>query len=165
MNIAKLIEKALADVIRDHAALPDGTSIRAWQTLDHDATWNESIDRQFPMIEIRSSPPRTDDNQSTLAIETAIIIGNQSADDKDHGAISQIYAAVQEVMDRLYASFRSGIANDEMATFTTAMADAQAAGRFNFGGFSYGAPLAPFEERNAVMLGITLVTHYSRDDF
>jgi hypothetical protein len=165
MNIAKLTEIALADVIRDHADLPDGVSIRAWQTLGHDATWNPAVDREFPMIEIRSSPPRTDDNQSTLAIETAIIIGNQNADDKDHAVISHIYGAVQETMDRLYAAFRSGSANAEMTTFASAMAAAEAGGRFNFGGFSYGAPLAPFEERSAVMLGITLVTHYSRNDF
>lgn len=165
MNIAKLIEKALATVIREHCNLPDGITIRAWQSLDYDATFDSAEDRTFPLIEIRASPPRTDDNQSTLAVESVVVVGTQNNDDKTHAIISDIYGEVQSTLDALFASFRTGSNNDEYLTFFNSMAEAQVAGRFNFGGFSYGAPLAPFEDRGAVMLGITLVTHYSRDDF
>jgi hypothetical protein len=165
MNIAKAIEKAIATVIRDHADLPPGVTIRCWQTLRHDATWNETEDRTFPMIEIRAAPPQTDDNQSTLSVQTAIIVGTQNQDDKDHAVVSDIYAQVQEAIDALFASFRSGTPNAQSVTFAGAMLEAFDAGRFNFGGFTYGSPLAPFEERGAVMLGIGLTTHYSRNDF
>lgn len=165
MNIAKLIEKALATVIRNHADLPDGVTIRAWQTLNHDATFVETEDRTFPLIEIRASPPRTDDNQSTMVIETVVVIGTQNNDDKTHAIISDIYGHVQDTLDDLFAAFRTGNGNDAYTTFLTEMTEADVAGRFNFGGFSYGTPLAPFEDRGAVMIGITLNTHYSRDDF
>lgn len=165
MNAARQIERAIADVLRASANLPEGTTIRCWQDLRHDATWMDSIDRSFPMVEIRSAPPRTDDNQSTLAIETAVIIGTQNQDDKDHAVIADIYGEVQAALDRLYASFRSGTPNAEFVAFANSMQEMSNAGEFNFGGFSYGTPLAPFEERNAVMIGVTLVTHYSRNDF
>jgi len=165
MNASKAIEKSIANVIRDHADLPDGVTIRCWQTLRHDATWNETEDRTFPMIEIRAAPPQTDDNQSTLSIETAIIIGTQNQDDKDHAAISDIYGQVQAAIDALFASFRTGVANAHFVTFANGMTELADGGLFNFGGFSYGTPLAPFEDRGAVMLGISLVTHYSRNDF
>ena len=165
MNIAKAIEKAIATVIRDHADLPPVVTIRCWQTLRHDATWNETEDRTFPMIEIRAAPPQTDDNQSTLAISTSIIVGTQNQDDKDHAVLSDIYGQVQDVLDAMFAAFRNGTSNAQMTTFDEAMQEAYDAGRFNFGGFEFGTPLAPFEERGAVMLGITLTTHYSRNDF
>lgn len=165
MNTASSIEKAIATAIRENADLPDGVTIRCWQDLEHDATWTESEDRTFPMIEIRASPPRTDDNQSTLSIETIIIVGTQLADDKNHAVISDIYSRVQLVTDKLYAAFRTGVSNDAYVSFTDAMASETAGGTFNFGGFTYGAPLAPFEDRNAVMIGVNLITHYSRDDF
>jgi len=165
VNIAKAIEKAIATVIRDHADLPPGVTIRCWQTLRHDATWNETEDRTFPMIEIRAAPPQTDDNQSTLSVQTAIIIGTQNQDDKDHAVVSDIYGQAQEAIDAMFASFRSGTSNAHFVTFTNAMQEASDAGQFNFGGVTLGSPLAPFEERGAVMLGINLITHYSRADF
>lgn len=165
MNIAKAIETAIATVIRNHADLPEGVTIRAWQSLDYDATFNAAEDRTFPLIEVRASPPRTDENQSTLAIETVIVIGTQNNDDKTHSVISDIYGEVQSVLDTMFATFRTGNLSSAFTEFENQMAPAYAAGRFNFGGFTYGAPLAPFEDRGAVMLGITLNTHYSRNDF
>lgn len=165
MNTPASIELAIATLIRDNANLPTGVTIRAWQTLEHDATWDNEQDRTFPMIEVRCSPPRTDDNQSTLSVDCGILIGTMTADDKNHAVISDMYSEVQDVIDRLYSQFRLQSFGNEYDQFVSVMADNIAASKFRLGGFSYGDPQVPFEDRGANMIGITLTIHFSRDDF
>jgi len=165
MNTAKAIELAVVAVIRDYANLPPGVSIRAWQTLRADATWDEEQDRTFPLIEIRSAPPRTDSNASTMETQVAILIGTMTADDKDHAQISDIYSEVQSVIDRLYAQFRVQVAGDEYNRFEAIMAANTTAGTWNLGGFSYGDPQSPADDAGANIIGIALMVHHSNDNF
>jgi len=165
MNTAKAIELALVAVIRDYANLTPGVTIRAWQSLRADATWDESQDRTFPVIEVRASPPRTDDNASTMETQVAILIGTLTADDKDHAQISDIYSEVQSVMDRLYAQFRTQVAGDEYNRFEAIMADNTTAGTWNLGGFSYGDPQSPADDAGANIIGIGLIVHHSNNNF
>lgn len=165
MNVPKSFEQALATVIREHGDLPPGVTIRAWQTLDHDATWDPEKDRTFPMIEIRSSPARTDDNQATLSCEAAILIGTMADDDKDHADISLIFDKVQSVVDSLYAQFRAQVNGTEKDRFDAVMAANLSAALYSFGGFTLGDGLAPYDDKGANIIGLSLVLHYSRDDF
>lgn len=165
MNVSKAIELALATVIRDHADLEPSVTIRTWQDLTLDGTWNSDLDRTFPMIEVRAAPPRTNENQSNLSVEAAILIGTMTADDKNHQQISDIYEKTQDVIDNLFSGFRQQSNNDEYQTFTSVMTANVAATKFIFGGFTYGDPQVPFEDRGANMIGIALVTHYARTDF
>jgi hypothetical protein len=165
MNTAKAIELALVAVIRDHANLPPGVTIRAWQTLRADATWDEAQDRTFPLIEIRASPPRMDANAVTMETQVSALIGTMTADDKDHAQISDIYSEVQAVMDRLYSQFRLSAPGDEYNLFETVMAANVTPGTWSLGGFSYGEPLSPAEDAGANIIGIGLMVHHSNDNF
>jgi len=165
MNIPASIELAISKIIRDQSNLPDGVTIRAWQSVDADATWDSDQDRTFPMIETRCSPPRTDENQATLSVDCAILIGTMTADDKNHAIISDIYSEVQDTIDRLYSQFRLQSFSTEYNQFVSVMSENVAASKFRLGGFSYGDPQVPFEDRGANMIGITLTIHYARDDF
>lgn len=165
MNAPKHIEIALARLIRDHAGLPDGVTIRAWQTLDADATWSEAEDRTFPMIEVRCSPPVVDENQHTLQVQAGIIIGTQTADDKSHDEISHIYGLVQAAIDRFFIQRPGRTPGAELNTFTSVMDGSVGPANFRLNGLTYGEPITPYEDRGAALIGLTLVIHYTRDDF
>lgn len=165
MNAPKHIEIALATLIRDYAGLPPGVTIRAWQTLEADATWSEAEDRTFPMIEVRCSPPIVDENQHTLQSQAAILIGTQTADDKDHADISHIYGLVQETIDRFFSQRPGRSPGAEFNTFTSVMENAVGPASFLFNGLTFGEPITPYEDRGAALIGLTLVIHYTRSDF
>jgi hypothetical protein len=165
MNTAKAIELALVAVIRDYANLMPGVTLRAWQSLRADATWDEEQDRTFPLIEVRASPPRTDDNASTMQTQVSVLVGTLTADDKDHAQISDIYSDVQAAIDRLYAQFRVQVAGDEYNRFEAVMGENTTLGTWNLGGFTYGDPLSPADDAGANIIGISLIVHHSNDNF
>jgi len=170
MNVSKAIEIAMAETIRKYAEMGKGVTVRAWQSLASDGSWKENPDRTFPMIDVRCSPPKTDDNESTLAVECSVLMGTKTDDDKDHAFISAMYEAVQGVCDNLFSQFRNATgstytADTEIADFlASVIANVTAAG-FNFGGFTFGDGLAPADDGGINMIGITMVIHYSRSDF
>lgn len=165
MNIPKAVELGFADIIRD-AEIGEGVVIRAWQSLSADGSWSETPDREFPMIDIRCSPPRSDDNQATLNVECAITMATKTDDDKDHLFISNMYDAVQEVCNNLFKAFRTGSKTDEpLATFLAAIQNEVASAEFDFGGLTFGEGVAPFDDNGANAIGINMVVHYSRSDF
>jgi hypothetical protein len=166
MNIPRAIEIALSEVIRKYAELGEGVTIRAWQSLAADGSWLEGTDRAFPVIDVRCSPPRTDNNQATLAVECAILMGTKTDDDKNHAIISAMYEAVQGVLDTMYVQFRSGnFTWAEIAYFLARVEAESSATAFQFGGLTFGDGLAPVDEDGINMIGITLTVHYSRSDF
>ena len=165
MNVAKSYEQALATVIREYGDLPDDVLIRAWQTIDHDASWDESVDRAFPLIDIRATPARTDDNQATLACECAILVGTMTADDRDHFDVSDLYDRVQGVLDDLYAQFRAQVNGSEKTRFDAIMAGNLTSDEYSFGGFTFGDGLAPYDDKGVNMIGISMTLHFSRTDF
>ena len=170
MNISKSIELAMAETIRKYARLGEGVTIRAWQSLEADGSWKENPDRSFPMIDVRCSPPKTDDNQSSLAVECLILMGTNTDDDKDHAFISAMYEAVQGVCDNLFSQFRTTAgdtytADTEIYDFLASVLTNTSADAFQFGGFTFGDGLAPADDAGINMIGITLVVHYGRSDF
>ena len=166
MNVPKAIELAIAEIIREYAEIGEGVTIRVWQSLASDGSWAENPDRTFPMIDVRCSPPLTDDNQSTRSVECAILMGTNTDDDKDHAFISAMYEAVQEVMDDLFAVFRSGtLTTEPFNTFQARVVTEVGATPFSFGGLTFGEGLAPADDGGINMIGITIVVHYSRSDF
>lgn len=167
MNTPKAIEIAIGTVIREFADLPQGVTIRTWQDLTSDATWDAAKDRTFPLIDIRCSPPKTDETQATLAADCAILIGTMASDDKSHAVISQIYEETQAVLDRLFSQFRRNVSEDEneLGRFLGLMEENTDEGAFQFGGFTFSGSLTAYEDGNANMMGITLTVHYGRADF
>ena len=166
MNTTKAIELALAETIRKYSQLGEGVTIRAWQSLESDGSWKENPDRTFPMIDVRCSPPRTDDNESTQQVECAILFGTKTDDDKSHAFISAMYEAGQGVCDNLFSQFRSGVfTGDEIAYFLDNILGNIGADAFQFGGLTFGDGLAPADDSGINMIGITLIVHFGRSDF
>ena len=166
MNVSKAIELAMAETIRKFAEMGEDVTIRAWQSLEADGSWKENPDRSFPMIDVRCSPPRTDDNQSTLQVECAILFGTKTDDDKSHAFISVMYEAGQGVCDNLFSQFRSGTYDgDEIKFFLDKVDEALESDEFKFGGFTFGEGLSPADDAGINMIGITLIVHYGRSDF
>jgi len=170
MNVPKAIELAMAETIRKYAEMGEDVTIRAWQSLASDGSWKENPDRTFPMIDVRCSPPQTDDNQSTLQVQCSILMGTKTDDDKDHAFISAMYEAVQGACDNMFSQFRTttGLtytADTEISDFLDSVIVNAGADAFQFGGLTFGEGLAPADDGGINMIGITMVIHYSRSDF
>lgn len=165
MNVSAAIESALARTIEDHTNFGTEITLRPFQNLGRDEIWDETLDRIMPCIELRASPPAMGSDQVTMRIPTMILIATQNADDRDHRCLRDFYTEVQACLDRLYSQWRGKAPAVEFTTFLDAMAAAVEAELFQFGGFMFEDPQLPFEDRGANVIGITLTTHYSRNDF
>jgi hypothetical protein len=169
MNVSKAIELAIAETIRKYAELGDSVTIRAWQSLEADGSWKENPDRTFPMIDVRCSPPKTDDNQSSRQVECAILCGTKTDDDKSHAFISDMYGAVQGVCDKLFKQFRggtfTGAGNEEIEYFISRVEAEAGADKFIFGGFTFGDGLSPSDDNGVNMIGVLMIVHFGNNDF
>jgi hypothetical protein len=166
MNVSKAIELAMAETIRKYAQLGEDITIRAWQSLESDGSWKENPDRSFPMIDVRCSPPKTDDNESSQQVECAILFGTKTDDDKSHAFVSDMYEAGQGVCDKLFKQYRTGVFTDtEIAFFIKKVETEAGTDVFTFGGFSFGEGLSPSDESGVNMIGITMIVHFGRSDF
>lgn len=166
MNVPKAIEQALADVIRANAELGANVTVRAWQSLRHDASWEENIDRVFPMLDIRCASPSMGANQVSLSCDCSLLVGTNADDDKDHSFVSQMYDAVQNFLDGMYANYRAGNHDSEpLKTYIDKVQSLVGADQFRFGGLQFGDGLEPYEDAGVNLIGISLITHYGRDDF
>jgi len=166
MNTTKAIELAMAETLRKYAQMGEDVTIRAWQSLPADGSWKEHPDRKFPMIDVRCSAPGHDDNESTLQVQCAILMGTNTDDDKSHAFISGMYEAVQDVCDTLFAQYRTGVfTGTELAYFLARVVAETSTDLFQFGGLTFGDGLAPADDGGINTIGITMVVHYGRSDF
>jgi hypothetical protein len=166
MNVSKAIELAMAETIRKYAQLGEEVTIRAWQSLESDGSWKENPDRSFPMIDVRCSPPKTDDNESSQQVECAILFGTKTDDDKSHAFVSKMYEAGQGVCDKLFKQYRTGIFTDtEIKYFINKVETEAGTDVFTFGGFTFGEGLSPSDDNGVNMIGITMIVHFGRSDF
>lgn len=164
MNVAKAIELAYAAVVREYAELGKSTLIRAWQSLAVDGSWDETKDRDFPVVDIRCGPPKPEQSQATMMADVALLCGTKTDDDKDHAVISALYEAVQDVCDKLYAQFQTGTDGAELTTFKASLEALLAPTTFHFSGLTFGETQPPYNDRGVNMIGITMGVHYGRPD-
>lgn len=166
MNVPKAIEQAMATLIRNNVELGPGVTIRTWQTLRYDNSWVENKDRVFPMLDIRCATPTMGDNQVALSCECAILMGTNADDDEDHSFVSHMYDSIQVLMDNMYVDYRAGNRDNEpLKTYIDTIQTAVGASKFRFGGIQFGEGTEPYEDAGINMIGISVVTHYGRDDF
>ena len=166
-NVPKLFEGALAAAIVQTAELAELPRIRTWQAIDADGRWTPLADRVFPMIDIRATAPKMDDNAHTQMVEIPIMIGTDGATDQNHAQLSAIYEAVQAVVDFLYSDFlMQREAGPARAAFDAYLADQQQGGHVlpTVAGFTMGEPVTPYMDSGVNVIGLTLVVHYSRSD-
>ena len=166
MNMSQALELAWAETMRKYAQMGEDVTIRAWQSLAADGSWKATPDRKFPMLDIRCSPPRTDDNESTQQVDCALLMGTNTDTDKDHSFISGMYEAVQGVCDTIFSQYRSGgFTGDEIAYFLARVVAETSSDAFQFGGLTFGDGLAPADDGGINMIGIMMIVHYGRSDF
>jgi hypothetical protein len=163
MNAARAIELAYASIIRNLCEMGSGVKIRAWQSLKSDVGYDSKQDRSFPAIDIRATPPATDDNERTYYSDCAIICITDSNDDKDHAQISALYGAVQECCDSLFAQFTRGETGNHKTQFLQVLSD-EAGTAFNFCGLSWAAASAPYNDDGNNAIGFTMRVHFTRSD-
>ena len=166
MNTSKAIELAMAETLRKYAEMGAAVVVRAWQSLEADGSWKENPDRKFPLIDVRCSPPGHDDNESTMQVQCAILMGTKTDDDLSHAFISSMYEAVQGVCDTLFAQYKTRVfTGEELAYFLARVVAETSTDAFQFGGLTFGDGLAPADDNGINMIGITMIVHYGRSDF
>ena len=166
MNVPKAVELAFAESIRNNAEMGESVTIRAWQSLAADGSWTAPPDRSFPMVDVRCGPPRTDESQTTLQVECAILMGTKTDDDESHAFISNMYDAIQQVCDSLFSKFRtSALTTGPLVTWLATVAANTESGDFGFGGYTFGEGLPPTDDGGINMIGITMIVHYSNANF
>jgi hypothetical protein len=97
MNESKAIESAMARMIRQHADIGEGVSIRAFRALSEDAVTDMTHpdgDRATRIIDVRCSLPSYDAGQHAYAVSCEIGIQTQADDDRDHSALAAIEQGV-----------------------------------------------------------------------
>ena len=163
MNIPLALETATAETIRNYATLVPGVVIRTWQRLQNDGGIDRDGSREFPLVDIRCTPPMTDENQVTLSATIEILCATLNEYDRQHNVIQLLYQGVQECIDRMYAQFRN-TTGDELTLWEATVAT-ETASAFQFGGFSFSEGLAPSDDAGRNMIGIALRVHFSRADY
>lgn len=163
MNIPKAIESAVIDALRSFG-VGEKTLVRSWRNLQKDEKWVITSDKQFPCIDVRANPPRTDQNTATACqCEVAITLYTKCADDLNHFTLNSIEQAIQECLDSLYAGHR-GNATDGIYTAFVASVESECG--VSVGGVYIGDPTAPDEDGEGhYFVGMNLVVSYSRADF
>jgi len=83
MTISRAIELAMAEVLRAFTNIGESAVIRAWQSLTDEQAIALTGEKQLPMVDVRCSPPATDD-QVTRYCDVQVICGTHIDDDKNH---------------------------------------------------------------------------------
>jgi hypothetical protein len=96
-----------------------------------------------------------------------LLIGTHSEADPTHAVNASYYAAVQGVLDNLYAQFRAGTAGAERDSFDSYMSNNPASDTvtISIGGFSHGEGMDPYEDAGLNFIGMTFNVHFSRSDY
>lgn len=164
MNVPKAFERAFAAVIRAHAELGEGVTIRCWQSLaDENGGWTKEKDRSMPFVDVRSGTPQFDDNDRTQFCETTVLCGTKVDDDMDHAAVSSLYGAVQVALDKLLGQDFKHTDGDELTLFKSVLTNDLGAD-FHFGGFKGFAGAPPYDDGGVSILGCGFRLDYSRAD-
>jgi len=165
MNNAKAIELSIAETMRNYAEVGGDVTVRAWQSMNFDGKWDEDTDRTYPALDIRTSPQQSDDTQQTMFCDTTIICATQMDDDKSHQIVSDMYEAVDSLIDKLFKQFIDGAGGKEL-TYLNARIEEHASTKIDTPvSLTWGDPLSPFEDQGLNMIGIGLRIHYGRSDY
>jgi hypothetical protein len=167
-SIEAAFEGAIATTILTHAELDNMPRIRTWRRISEDLNWTPTSDRVFPLFDIRATQSETDgDNGITQQVTVQILTATNANDDQDHASITAYADAAHSVLSALYSQFRAQAAGDERNTFDAYISDKHpaVAALIQIGGFTWGAPLAPYEDGGANFSGENFVIHFSRSDY
>lgn len=164
MNVARAVEIAVAGVLRQFAQLGAGVTVRAWQSLPTDGSWTKESDRRFPLVDVRCSPPKTDENERTFYVECSVLCATKVDDDRNHAFVSEMYGEVQRVLDAMFSQYWN-TAGDELNAFNAALTGELGTNFNGAQGLTWGDGVAPYLEQGANVIGVAVRVHYSRKDY
>jgi len=164
MNVPKAIEKAVAKMFRSYGNLGAGVLIRPWQSLDYDGSWKKDIDREFPVVDIRFAPERTEENQHTFISEGTILFGTFTQDDKSHSFLSAMYGGGHDVLRDIFRGFLGETGVSRYVTRYNefkSLIENELGSPFALGGITFAEPLAPYDDGGVNKIGIGYNIHFS----
>ncbi len=123
INIPDAFEKATATMIRKYAEIGPGVTIRCWQSLRFDGSWDSEKDKTCPYIDIRFAPEAVDDTQSTAVCNGGIGMATKTSDDRDHAAIKALYMAVHQVLRDIFKEFMARTTDGKYDEFVALVKD------------------------------------------
>jgi len=167
MTPARAIELAFAETIKRYAEVGAGTVIRAWHNMNFGGKWKSDPDQQFPFCGVSSSPAIPEDNQVTCFVDTNILCATWAIDDKDHEQLSAMEDAVQSVLDKIFAQFRSGDDSGEFAYLNEKIDEYSNSIVITTPSVSltWLDPQSPSEDNGANVVMVGMRTHFARTDF
>jgi hypothetical protein len=163
MNTAKTTERAIALVIQQYADLITGVSVRPFQCLAEDSFRPTDLSggtRSYPQIDIRCSTPTVNPSQHTESVTCTVTIATNEDDDQDHADLSQLYEAVESVLQALFDQAKT-TDGAELTLLKSVYTDAHGS-NFYFGGMTFEGGNPPFDDEGIATISQSVVIHYSR---
>lgn len=165
MTPLRAIELATAETIKRFADVGITTTIRAFLNMNFGGAWNEDIDRELPFIGVRGTPPTMDTAEASQIVDINIDIATNARDDRSHEQLADIYEAVQELLDKMFAQFRNGQDGEEYNYFNERVLEHTARIANSTISLTFIDPQAPYDDGGINVISIGLSAHFGRVDF
>jgi hypothetical protein len=163
MNTPKAIEIAVAQMLRTHAELVPGISLRPWQSLDNESGFVRGNDREFPCIDIRFAPDTYNEDQATLVCIGEITAMTLTEEDRTHQQASAIYEAVHGLALSIFAGSHGRTATTLYTEFK-ALVLTLTDNAVSVGGITMEQGAAPSSDEKTNQIGIGLGVHFAYAD-
>jgi hypothetical protein len=164
MNLTTSIESAFYDLIRKQDLGVKPPLVRCWHNLKKDNTWDWTIDRVLPCIDIRCSPFVPGDDARTGSCRVSLRAKSNGSEDKDHATISAIEEGLQSFIDGLYGDLYSGNLSGAFGKFATAV-KAECATVQTIGGLTIEQGDEPSEEDGDPIVGFVIVVSITKTEY
>lgn len=155
LNPSKLFEQALTALLRN-SNLGPGVTLRPWQSIPFDGSWNADEDYTLPMVDIRFASESIGEDQVTCVCTGNITAITKTDDDQDHAAISALYDAVYGVVAGIFKSFIF-VSGTQYSEFL-AKVEELSADTVHIGGVELVEPSMPssIDGRNEISIGLAV---------
>ena len=157
MNAPKIIEIAVADILREHGQLGTGTNVRAWRSLRR---YSKTLDRSLPCVDIRCASAAHDENQETQSCRCDIEIHTSGADDEDHSVAAEIEESVRDTLELLRD--QTDVSSGEVYADFKASAAEESDSLFILGGFTFDGGVSPYDDDDENVVAITITVHFTK---
>ena len=157
MNAPKIIEIAVADILRKHGQLGTGTNVRAWRSLRR---YSNTLDRSLPCVDIRCASAAHDENQETQSCRCDIEIHTSGADDEDHSVAAAIEESVRDTLELLRD--QTDVSSGEVYADFKESANQESGKLFILGGIQFDGGVSPYDDDDENVVAITITVHFSK---
>ena len=164
LSLTSSIESAFYDLIRKQDLGTTPPLIRCWHNMKKDNTWDATIDRVLPCIDIRCSPFVPGDNMRTGSCRVAFLAKSNGPEDKDHATIGKLEEGLQAFRDALYADLYEGNLQGTFGEFVAAVKkECQTVN--GIGGLTIEQGDEPGEDDGDPMVGFVIIVSITRTQY